>query len=197
MIITIEGQVLKFNQTEKFSYLDINTKLGVGYRALIPSRYKFKKDEEVLLYTSFQVREDSQILYGFKEERERDFFEKLISVQSIGPKIALSILSFFSPEQVSTYIASGNFNDLSKAPGLGKKGAQKIVLELENSIDEFGFDAFDEKHADKEKISELKEVLKSLGFFGKALDEYVKKGESCIKDTTSIDELVKIVLRES
>ena len=192
MISYITGIILK-NHISKDSYVDILTDSGIGYRINIPNSYNPpSKDKKYSLFTHFHVREDSQTLYGFEKEEERNFFEQLISVSGIGPKIGLAILSTFSRSKLEEIILKGDSKGLSKVSGLGSKGAQKIILELRGKID------FDEKEGQEEIIiKELKEALKILGFSGEQIKEKVKRGEKILSknEKISIEELIKEVLR--
>lgn len=196
MISLIKGKIIKLGSTDKYGFVDILTDGGVGYRVLISLRESIGLDDNIQLFTSFVVREDNQSLYGFKEEIERDFFELLISVSGVGPKIALSILSRFSMSEVATCIVNKDHKTLSSTPGLGSKGAQKIVLELENKLGGFEFNISESDTSKKILIKELSDALKSLGFSGGALNEYLKKGEKYTNDVSSVDELIKLVLKE-
>jgi Holliday junction DNA helicase RuvA len=192
MISYITGDILKYH-ISKNSYVDILTDGGVGYRVNIPASYTaLSKGERYSLFTYLHVREDTQMLFGFQKEEERKFFEQLISVSGIGPKTGLAILSTFSRVKLEDIILKGDAKALSKVPGLGIKGAQKIILELRGKID------FDEKEETEEQIiKELKEVLKALGFSGEQLKEKVTKGEKVWtkKKNVNIEELIKEVLR--
>ncbi len=193
MISYITGIVLKSN-ISKNSYVDILTDSGIGYRINIPSSYTpLSKGEKYSLFTYLHVREDIQTLFGFEKEEERDFFEQIISVSGIGPKTGLAILSTYSKSKLEDIILKGDSKALSKAPGLGSKGAQKIILELRGKID------FDEKEDKEEEIiKELKEVLKALGFSREQLKEKVSIGGKILskKKQISIEELIKEVLNK-
>jgi Holliday junction DNA helicase RuvA len=192
MISYISGKVLK-NGISKLSYTDILLPSGIGYRVFVTSQFKFlEKGSDISVYTSFQVREESQMLFGFNTEQERDFFEELLTVSGIGPKSALSILSTYSMEKVKSIVVDGDSKLLSKVSGLGLKGAQKIILELRGRID---FDKDDEVDADK--IKELKEALKSLGYTSKTLNDAVEKGKDILeKKDMDIEELIRKVLSQ-
>ncbi len=193
MISYITGIVLKSN-ISKNSYVDILTDSGIGYRINIPNSYTpLSKGEKYSLFTYLHVREDIQTLFGFEKEEERDFFEQIISVSGIGPKTGLAILSTYSKSKLEDIILKGDSKALSKAPGLGSKGAQKIILELRGKID------FDEKEDKEEEIiKELKEVLKALGFSREQLKEKVSIGGKILskKKQISIEELIKEVLNK-
>lgn len=197
MISLIKGKIVKIGSTDKYGFIDLFTNSGVGYRVIVVGKNKFLIEDEITLYTSFQVREDSQSLYGFISEAQRDFFELLISVSGVGPKIAVSILSTFTLSEVATCIVNKDHKSLATTPGLGSKGAQKIVVELENRLGGFEFDISETSTSSKILLSELSNALKSLGFTGEAHNEYMKKGESISKKVDSVDELIKLVLKEN
>jgi holliday junction DNA helicase RuvA len=193
MISYLSGKILK-SSIGKDSYLDILVSSGIGYRVYITSQFKvLTKDSQISVYTSFRVKEDSQMLYGFNTEQEKDFFEELLNVSGIGPKSALAILSTYSMDRVKEIVLNGDAKLLSKSPGLGIKGAQKIILELRGKID------FDNEMKDSEediKIKELKEILKTLGFKGDELKRSVKRGEDFLKKGDfEIEQLLKKVLQ--
>ncbi len=109
---------------------------GVGFKCLTTVRtvQKLRTGEKALLYTQLNVREDALDLFGFADEQELACFRLLISVTGVGPKAALSILSEASPEKLALYVASGDAKSLTKAPGVGMKLAQRIVLELKDKV---------------------------------------------------------------
>lgn len=111
---------------------------GVGYCCRITmttARQLPKLHEEAMLYTCMSVREDAIELFGFADKAELSCFQQLTSVNGVGPKAAISILSELTPERVALAAASGDFKALTRAPGVGPKLAQRIVLELK---DKFG-----------------------------------------------------------
>ncbi|MGI6423475.1 MAG: Holliday junction branch migration protein RuvA [Candidatus Dojkabacteria bacterium] len=189
MISYITGKILESGES-KFRYVDILLPNGVGYRVFLTSRFKgLEVGSNVSLFTSFQVREDSQMLFGFDSREERDFFEKLLTVSGIGPKSALSILSLYSMEDTKKLVLDGDAKLLSKTPGLGLKGAQKVILELRGKID------FDQRTEDVGKLGELKEALRALGYSGKGLTDMVSKGEKILqKKELELEELIRKVL---
>ena len=91
--------------------------------------------EEVILYTYFKIAEDAMSLYGFLSRRDEEMFERLISVSGIGPKAALAILSTLAPDDLRMAIAAGDAKAIAKAPGVGAKTAQRLILELRDKID--------------------------------------------------------------
>lgn len=90
--------------------------------------------EEVTIYTYFQVREDAMTLYGFLHSQDRDMFRQLIGVNGIGPKGALGILSVLRPDDLRLAIVSEDVKALAKAPGIGNKTAQRLILDLKDKI---------------------------------------------------------------
>ena len=109
---------------------------GVGYacRTTNNTLARLRKGENATLYTYLNVREDAMELYGFASENELNCFQLLIGVSGVGPKAALSILSSATPEGLATSIITGDEKALTVAPGIGKKIAQRIILELKDKL---------------------------------------------------------------
>jgi len=110
---------------------------GIGFHVHMPSSTVGTLGtvgREVHLHTHLHVREDSMALYGFASTEELELFEVLLSVSGFGPKLALAVLSTMSVEQVSMAIATGSVDLLTMVPGIGKKTAQRLVLELKDKI---------------------------------------------------------------
>ena len=109
---------------------------GVGYacRTTNHTLSRLKQGEKARLYTYLNVREDAMELYGFATENERNCFELLIGVSGVGPKAALSILSAATPESLAMSVITGDEKALTVAPGIGKKIAQRIILELKDKL---------------------------------------------------------------
>jgi holliday junction DNA helicase RuvA len=110
---------------------------GVGYKCLIPSSTRLLlpgTGQEVLLQTSLQVREDSMTLFGFGSSDEFDLFELLLRVEGIGPKVALGVLSASNPDAFRRAIAFDDLTALCRIPGIGKKTAGRLVLELKDKL---------------------------------------------------------------
>ena len=109
---------------------------GVGYacRTTNNTLARLKKGERARLYTHLNVREDAMELYGFYSESELNCFQMLIGVSGVGPKAALSILSAATPESLAMSVITGDEKALTVAPGIGKKIAQRIILELKDKL---------------------------------------------------------------
>ena len=111
---------------------------GVGYEVSVPANsgaYLSAEGEEVMIYTTMIVREDDMSLYGFSRKGELDAFKKLITVNGVGAKAGISILSAFTLEQLQQAIVFEDVKALTKANGIGKKTAERIVLELKDKFD--------------------------------------------------------------
>lgn len=110
---------------------------GVGYEVRMPSAdlASMHAGQEIKVYTSLNVSQDAITLFGFGTLASKRMFLQLQKVSGIGPKVALSLLSTLPPDRLAKAVADGDTAALSKAPGLGKKGAQKIILELAGRID--------------------------------------------------------------
>jgi Holliday junction DNA helicase RuvA len=110
---------------------------GVGYRIHIPFSTYYELPEEggsASLHIHTSVREDAILLYGFRTRLEKSFFQLLISVSGIGPKLARDILSNIQPGQLAQALAQGDLHKLSTIPGIGKKTAERLVLELKDKV---------------------------------------------------------------
>jgi Holliday junction DNA helicase RuvA len=104
---------------------------GVGYKVFVP---RHPSRDDVLLHTHQVVREDDQSLYGFETREELALFEMLITVSGVGPKAGLAILSVARPAEIAAAIASGDTAALARAPGVGKKTAERLIVDLKSTI---------------------------------------------------------------
>ena len=110
---------------------------GVGYGINVPLSVLSSlppEGEEVRIYTHYSVREDGQSLYGFLFREDREMFRRLISVNGVGPKGALAILSVLGPDDLRLAIVTGDAKAISRAPGIGQKTAQRVILDLKDKI---------------------------------------------------------------
>lgn len=134
MIACIRGLVLE--KTLSMAVIDVH---GVGYQcgisastsALLPAP---GSPEECRLYTHLQVREDGVALFGFATREERTVFEHLIAISGVGPKLALSVLSSFAPDVLRDVVAAGDEKRMATVPGVGKKTASRMILELKGAL---------------------------------------------------------------
>jgi holliday junction DNA helicase RuvA len=159
MIAQLEGQVV--HAAERYIIIDVS---GVGYRVFVSTDTRAKVTsgaQTVRLWTHLAVREDALDLYGFLTRAELETFELLISISGVGPKSALAIISLAPPEVLHKAIAAGDSTYLTRVSGIGKKIAEKIVLELKDKL------ATLEEHGGKEEMeqeADALEALKSLGY---------------------------------
>jgi len=131
MIALMTGQIAY--KTPDHVILDVH---GVGYRVMIPFSTYFELPEEgsATLHIHTSVREDAIQLYGFRTRTEKAFFQLLISISGIGPKLARDILSNIQPHQLAAALMQGDLHKLSAIPGIGKKTAERLVLELKDKV---------------------------------------------------------------
>ncbi len=138
---------------------------GVGLLLHIPSTSAARLGsvgQEVHLHTHLVVREDDLVLYGFATPDDLEVFELLISASGIGPKVGLSILSTLSSDEVSTAIATGDMHQLTRVPGVGKKTAERLILELKDKVSERA--AAGPVAAITEQDADVVAALTSLGY---------------------------------
>ncbi len=155
---------------------------GVGYKVFVTADILGKiggEGKEVSLWTHLAVREDALDLYGFPSRAELGFFELLIGISGIGPKTALGILNAASIRTLQSAIASGDTSHLTKVSGIGRKNAEKIVMELKDKMDA----AAGEGAHDLARESDALEALTSLGYSHGAVRDILKKIPRDIVDT--------------
>lgn len=111
--------------------VDVN---GMGYRLFVPSQPDMAQGQEIKYFTHMAVREDGINLYGFTQEDELECFLALLDVAGVGPKVALAVISCLKPEALRTVVNGGDVEQLVKVPGVGKKTAQRILLELKDKL---------------------------------------------------------------
>ncbi len=164
MIAFLEGAVA--GRSAQAAYLNVG---GVGYQVFMAASSLAKLPEtgqRASVLTYLQVSENGVSLYGFLSQEEKDLFERLIGVSGVGPKVALSALSTFSPSQLAQAVASQDTALIAKIPGVGKKTASRIVVDLKGSLDELGRSLFAAQDADAASAgaSRAAEDLLALGF---------------------------------
>ncbi|HZJ58118.1 MAG TPA: Holliday junction branch migration protein RuvA [Clostridia bacterium] len=143
---------------------------GIGYEIKVSESIMSKlpgKGNQIKLHTYFNVREDTQELYGFFDMEEKSIFEKLITVSGIGPKVSMAILSVLTPTQLALAIVTDDIKTLCTAPGVGKKTAQRMVLELREKIDKealMGRGEADFEDVAVDGHNEVIEALMALGY---------------------------------
>jgi len=187
MISHLTGKVILIGN--RFVVLETN---GVGYKLFATAETLQglgKKTETASLWTYLAVRENALDLYGFIEKEELDFFELLITISGIGPKTALGILNVTTLRSLRQAISSGDSGNLTKVSGIGRKIAEKIVLELRDKIE---LEESDKDTGDMRNESDALEGLKALGYNEREAREALKK---LPKEVSSPGERIKRALK--
>ncbi len=131
MIDYIKGKVAHLES----EYIVVDVR-DIGYQVFTPNPYAFAASEEAItVYTHHHVREDATLLYGFATREEQRMFRKLLDVSGIGPRVALGVLAGAKPEAIFAAIQQENVNFLTKLPGIGRKTAQRMILDLKDKLD--------------------------------------------------------------
>ena len=180
MIAFLKGRLA--GRTASCAFIDVQ---GVGYAVGMPSGALAKMPEvgqEVQVHTYLQVSENGIALYGFLSLEEKALFERLITVSGIGPKVALAALSAFSPEALVSAVQAQDVAAVQKIPGVGKKTASRIILELKGSFDEGLASLFDADGQPSAAVSAsaaaamagARDALLSLGFASAEADVALK-----------------------
>lgn len=174
---------------------------GVGYEICVPAgllRRFSEPGEEVEVYTHLYVREDSLQLFGFASAADRELFRLLLKTQGIGPRVALTILDTFSREEFAEIISRGDTRGLLRVPGIGKKSAERLVLELKDRLPA-GLRAAGQsgKKEDSPVYQEVSDALLALGYSRSEATEVLKKIEQKRPDGSgSAGEILRDALKE-
>jgi Holliday junction DNA helicase RuvA len=199
MITFLQGKLVEALPTQVI--VDVN---GIGYEALIPLS-SFDKlpapGQPVKLLTQLIVREDAHTLYGFMAAAERDLFRLLInSVSGIGPKTALNILSGMNVVTFRGAVAGSDVKALSQISGVGKKTAERIVVELRDKIGAAGaLEAASAKHArspDDQKTNDATLALMALGFKQIEAHDAVRAAQAMLGSAATVEQLVRACLKK-
>ncbi|WP_237386413.1 Holliday junction branch migration protein RuvA [Xenorhabdus sp. Sc-CR9] len=193
MIGRLRGTVL-----EKQPPLVLLETNGIGYEVHMPMTCFYELPEigqEAILFTQFIVREDAQLLYGFNDKQERALFRELIKVNGVGPKLALAILSGMSAQQFVTAIEQEAIASLVKLPGVGKKTAERLVVEMKDRFKGLNGDLFSQSsdislpaatkqaNSDADIEAEASAALVSLGYkpqeASRMVSKVAKPGADC------------------
>jgi Holliday junction DNA helicase RuvA len=181
MIAQITGLVVE--QTEKNVVIDVG---GIGYG--IFTNAIFDLGTVATLYTHLVIREDAHELYGFATREEKQLFNLLVSVSGVGPKSALGILTLYPPESIAAFITGSDAKSLSLAPGIGKKTAEKIVVELRDKLPKLDFGT----HAQ----SDIVEALLSLGYPDARIREIILSIDSALPIEAQIKTALQLLQKK-
>ena len=179
-------------------FIDVH---GVGYRTYAPASTldTLCVGQEAMLYTYMSVREDAIVLYGFATQDEYDLFMLLIGVNGVGPKVALGILSAGTADSFRLAVHQKDIKGLTKMPGIGKKTAERIVLELQDKIGPVASEdavAADLGNSAAPGLSDiLAETLAALTSLGYSEQEVLPVAESHLAGCTTVEQLLKETLK--
>ncbi len=196
MIGSLKGSVAQLGA----DYCIIETAGGVGYRVFMPAAHlaQLAAGRQVRVHIHTAVREDAIILYGFLSQEYYDLFELLLGVSGVGPKLALGVLSAVKPEAFYLAVENRDIKVLTKFPGIGKKPAERLLLELKDTVSGAGSEPgkdFREAAAagGSGAVAEAIEALASLGYSNSEIMPALKKIPEA--DTLSSEEILRRALK--
>jgi holliday junction DNA helicase RuvA len=196
MISTLSGTIRSLAQDKLV--IEVG---GVGLSVLInpPTSLALTLGAQTTLYTSLVVREDSLTLFGFLSEEVRNLFELVQTVSGVGPKVALSIMGALTPEDLARAISQEDTSAIERVPGIGKKGAQRMILELKGKLSDLSSGATYKGHQPPWR-EQLLSALVSLGFSPKESDSAISyvvndlQGNDQDPAAMQLSELLKLAL---
>lgn len=175
---------------------------GIGYECQAPMSTFYQLPEighEVFLFTHFAVREDAQVLYAFFQEQERALFRSLIRVSNVGPKLGLAILSGIEPDHFVRCIVDADVNALTHIPGVGKKTAERLIIEMRDRLHDWGFQPV-EMHllSSKEREDRLtQDAISALVALGFKPQEASRLISFVSAEYHSAEELIRLALQST
>ena len=196
MIGHISGKILE--KTTHQVLLDV---AGIGYEIEVPINTAFSLPEvgsSIALHTHFVVREDAQLLYGFSSRADRDMFRTLIRVNGVGPKLGIAILSGLDSQSLARCVRDDDVGTLVKLPGIGKKTAERLLIELRDKIKDLGetaeaSDARDMLSGQSGDVAaEAESALIALGYKPQEAAKVIKKVST---EGDSVEDMVKAALK--
>lgn len=184
----------------------IMTASGVGYdiELPLPSFCQLQLEQQAHIWTHFHVREDAQLLYGFIDRKERDVFRQLIKINGVGAKMALAMLSAMSAAELKTHVEQNSEAALTRIPGIGKKTAQRLLIELKDKlkdieVEDGGLASAASPSASGMEgsiIAEVEGALISLGYKDKEAQQAIKAAKSSGATFTDTQSLLKATLQQ-
>ena len=173
---------------------------GIGYEVLCPMSTIYELDnlyDDVLLFTHLSIKEDAHTLFGFITKDEKNVFRELIRVNGVGPKVALAILSNLSVHSLVECISTEDADLLAKTPGIGKKTALKLIVELQDRLSKLDLvgslaNSIEIKQNSNPNSKQAIEALQSLGFKAKEANRMVLKIED---QELSTEQLIRLALQ--
>ncbi|MBH5317134.1 Holliday junction branch migration protein RuvA [Paenibacillus sp. GSMTC-2017] len=206
MIDFLRGPVV--HMEAEYIVMDVR---DTGYRVFTPNPYAFAgKDEAVTVYIHHHVREDAILLFGFESREQQTLFRKLLEVSGIGPRVAVGILSAGKPETIIAAIQQENIAFLTKLPGIGKKTAQRMILDLKDKLIGAGLDggllsasgfgvelpANSNAQGAGTAWQEARDGLAALGYTAAELDKAWNSMKDTVKAEEAVDSLMKRALQQ-
>ena len=193
MISYIKGDVKAISED---GFIIENNNMGYFINSTLTSLSNIQINNEYKIYTSMQVREDDISLYGFYSKDELEMFLLLISVSTIGPKIALGMLSSISADEIKIAIVNNDIDTLTGAKGIGKKTASRIILELVDKVKKMAIPDVDKidkvKPVENDNFKVAKEALKNLGYMENDITRVLNELRD---DDLSLEALIKESLK--
>lgn len=193
MYAYIKGELVDL--TDEYLVVDV---MGIGYELLNANPYRFQSylNQTVKVYTYLHVREDAQLLYGFKKEEEKELFKKLLNVSGIGPKHAMNIVGQTTVNDFALAVEREDEKFITQYPGVGKKTARQIILDLKGKVTEW-MTATESQQVDVQiyhqgvsvYYEEAVEALKALGYSTKEINQV--SGKLKTLEASSTDDVVK------
>ncbi len=197
MIRHLKGEYLYYDK----GAIVLETAAGIGFRVFV-SEYSqllnHKEGDEIELYTYLQVKEDGMSLYGFENADGLKLFELLITVNGVGPKAGLAIMSLGSPNQIRAMISQGDAASISRAQGVGKKTAERLILELSEKVNVLPFegaDAYVPSEAASLISGEKSEALLALTTLGYTKKEAEAALSHIEENDLSVEQYIKKALK--
>jgi holliday junction DNA helicase RuvA len=204
MISSVRGQVLSVSLDH--AVIEVGG-VGLAVRTTPATLAGLRRGEQARLATTLVVREDSLTLFGFASDEAKELFELVQSVSGVGPKIALALLAVLDPEQLRRALSSGDTMTLTRAPGIGKKGAERLVLELRDKVGTGGTVGGSTATAMATAgsgapgglvwRSQISEALVGLGFTAKQADDATAAVAADADDPAVADGDVGVLLRRA
>lgn len=176
---------------------------GIGYKLFVPASVFSHLPQIgaiVTFQTSFVVRELSQCLYAFSNIQERDFFEALIGVTGIGPKIALSLIGHMPLEELKNAIINGDATTLCRIPGIGKKGAERLIIEMRDKVNGMSlqgseFSAHFVADSNHQIVNDAMSALINLGYNQSIAQKAIKKSLKDVPEGIDLGALISLALK--
>jgi Holliday junction DNA helicase RuvA len=189
MIASVRGEVLSVGLDH--AVVEVGG-VGLAVHAVPATLATLRRGEQTRLPTALVVREDSLTLYGFADQESRELFWLLQTVSGVGPRLALAMLAVLDPETLRTALAEGNLSLLTQVPGIGRKGAERLVVELRDKVGAIAAPGGDgpAAHGDGQVRSQVSEALVGLGFAARQAEQAVEQvlagGEADGADSSAV-----------